>query len=199
MRKKLIFILLILFGVVILFFIKNAYKNTKMGNNISKSDYIDILNISSYEATVEIEVHSNKNINKYIMKQQYSKPNIFKQEIIEPSNIKGITITYDGTNTILENNALNLRNLYENFRGDTSNLSLTRFIEEYKEGTGSRKEETENETIMRTEITKNKNKYQTYQNLYISKSTNLPTKMEIQDVNKNTTVYILYNEISINK
>ena len=52
---------------------------------------------------------------------------------------------------------------------------------------------------MKTKITKNQNKYQTYQNLYISKNTNLPTKMELLDINKNITVYILYNEIKVNQ
>ena len=38
-----------------------------------------------------------------------------------------------------------------------------------------------------------------YKKLYISKNTKLPTKMEILDINENITVYILYNEIKINK
>ena len=33
--------------------------------------------------------------------------------------------------------------------------------------------------------------------LYLNKKTKLPTKMEIKDDNKNTKVYILYNEITI--
>lgn len=201
MKKKLIYILIviIIIGAIVTIFIKNEYKNTKMGNNISKSDNVDILNISSYEATVTIEIHSNKNTNKYIMKQQYVSPQNFKQEILEPENIKGLTITTDGKSTTLENKKLNLKTLYEEFGGDSSNLSLISFIEEYKEGTGNKIEETDMEKIMETEITKSKNKYQKYQKLYISKSTNLPTKMEIQDINKNITVYILYNEIKINK
>ena len=34
--------------------------------------------------------------------------------------------------------------------------------------------------------------------LYIDKKTNLPTKMEVVDTNKNSKVYILYNEVEIN-
>ena len=33
--------------------------------------------------------------------------------------------------------------------------------------------------------------------LYISQKTGLPTKMEVKDANKNTRVYILYNEVKI--
>lgn len=81
--------------------------------------------------------------------------------------------------------------------GEVSALSLVSFINEYKKGVESEREENEQEIVIKTKI--NKNKYQMYQCLYISKSTNLPTKMEILDINKNTTVYILYNEMKINK
>ena len=46
---------------------------------------------------------------------------------------------------------------------------------------------------------KNENNYQKYQTLYISKETGKPTRMEIKDTNKNIIIYIIYNEIKINK
>lgn len=72
---------------------KFGYKSIFFGNNTIKSDNIDILNIRSYEAKITVEVNSNKNTNKYILNQKYIEPNIFKQEVIEPSSIKGLTIT----------------------------------------------------------------------------------------------------------
>lgn len=199
MKKRTIFFILIFLLISIFIFAKFEYKNVISGNNISKSDEIDILNISSYEANIEVEVYSNKNTNRYVMNQKYIEPDIFKQEVIEPSNIKGLTITAQGTNVIVENKALELKTLYENFNGDISNLSLVSFIREYKEGIESKQEETEEEIIMKTKMSKSKNKYQMYQNLYINKNTKLPTKMEIMDINKNITVYILYNEIKLNQ
>ncbi len=199
MKKKIIIVSLIFFAILIFIFVKFEYKNAISGNNINKSDINDILNISSYEALVEVQVCSNKNTNKYLMKQKYEKPNKFSQEVLEPNSIKGLTIISNGENTVLENKRFELKSLYENFKGDSSNLGLISFINEYKEGTGNGVEETEEEIIMKTKITKNYNKYQTYQNLYIRKSTNLPTKMEILDINKKVMVYILYNEIKINK
>ena len=196
MKKKLLIIFLIFIVILTFIFIKFEYKNINWGNNISKSDNIDILNISEYEAKVTVEVHSNKNVNKYVMTQKYTKPNIFEMEVIEPSNIKGLTIKCNGENTEIENKLLDIKILYENFSGKFSTLSLVSFINYYKNGVESRIQETENERIMETKI--NVNEYQTYQKLYISKSSNLPTKMEILDNNKNTTVYILYNEIKIN-
>ena len=197
MKKKLLIFFLIIIFILIFIFIKFEYKNIKWGNNISKSDNIDILNISSYEAEVTVEVHSNKNINKYLMKQKYIKPNIFEMEVLEPNNIKGLTIKCDGENTEIENSLLDIKMEYENFNGKFSTLSLISFINYYKNGIESETEETENEIIMKTKI--NVNRYQTYQKLYLNKNSKLPTKMEILDSNKEITVYILYNEIKVNK
>jgi len=198
MNKKLIFGILIFLLILLIAFIflKTEYKGTYLGNNINE---VDILNISSYEATVEIEVISNKNQNKYIMKQQYIKENIFKQEVLEPNALKGLTITSDGNNVSIENKILDLKNVYENLGGNISNLNLVSFISNYKNGDKNEVCETEDSIIMKTEIKDSKNKYQMYQNLYLVKKTNLPTKMEILDINKNVTVYILYREINVNR
>ena len=196
MKKKFLIFFLIIIFILIFIFIKFEYKNIKWGNNISESDNIDILNISSYEAEVTVEVHSNKNINKYLMKQKYIKPNIFEMEVLEPNNIKGLTIKCDGENTEIENSSLDIKIAYDNFNGKFSTLSLISFINYYKNGIESETEETENEIIMKTKI--DVNRYQTYQKLYLNKNSKLPTKMEILDSNKEITVYILYNEIKIN-
>lgn len=200
MKKKHIFIILIIFLISVTIFIQIAYKISNSGNNISKSDKFDILNISSYEALAEVQVNSNRNTNKYILRQEYFKPNILKQEVIEPENIKGLTTTFDGTNLTIENKSLNLKQIYENYSYITgNNLSLIGFIDEYNKAENRKKEETENEDIMQIEIKNGKNKYERFRKLYIDKKSNLPTKMEILDVNQNIIVYILYREIKINE
>lgn len=199
MKKKIIFLFFIVL-ISIIIFIQIAYKLSNSGNNIIKSDNNNILNISSYEATIEVEIYSNKNTNKYILKQQYIEPNIFKQEVIEPTNIKGLTSTFDGNNLILENNSLGVKKLYENYKyigGNT--LSINSFVEDYLEDRNPEIEELENETRIKVKVLEPSNKYEKYKKIYIDKSTNLPTKMEILDINQNRTVYILYREIKINK
>lgn len=194
-NKKILMIGIFIFMIIILFL---YYKNHKFGNNINKSttdlkEYI--LNISSYEATVEVEIISNKNKNKYILKQWYMEPCFFKQEVQAPENIKGLTTIYDGTNLRIENSRLNLIKIYNNYNALSNNiLSLNAFIERCKE-TEINCTETDKEIIIEIE---NENKYTKYQKLNINKSDNLPIKMEILDENKNTLVYILYNEITIN-
>ena len=199
MNKKIYFVIIIFFLICLAIFIFFTYKNTNLGNNISKSDEFNILNISSYEAIAEIEVYSNKNTNKYVLRQKYFAPNIFMQEIIEPENLKGFKTTYDGKNLIIQNQTLNLQTFYENYECLKGNsLSLISFIEQYKESQDAEITQTNEEKIIKVKLNNN-NKYEKYKKLYINTKTNLPTKIEILDINENRTVYILYREIRINK
>ena len=196
-NKKIIFICIFIISFIIIISFFN-YKKQNSGNNRSKSitDYKqNILNISSYEATISVEIISNKNTNKYIIKQWYNSPNSFKQEVQAPENIKGLITLYDGTNLEIQNTNLNLTKIYNDYNCLSNNiLSLNSFIQDLKESEAEYIE-TENETTIGIET---KKKYAWYKRLSISKTTGKPTKMEILDENKNTLVYILYNEITIN-
>lgn len=207
MKNKKVIILLILIAILVIsvilyFFYKNNYKTINLGNNINKSEKsIEeyILNISSYEANITIEIKSNKNSNQYVAKQQFVQPNIFKQEIIQPDNIQGLTTIYDGNSLKIENTDLNLTKIYEQYQYIAENaLCLNDFIEEYKKSDTKKYEEKENQVIMEVKRQNSKNQYIVTEKLYIDKSTKKPIKMEIQDINQNVLVYILYNEIKIN-
>lgn len=170
-----------------------------MGNNISDKTLEEIenyiLNISSYDAEIEVSVESNKNTNKYILKQKYSSPNIASQEVIEPKNIEGMTIKYDGTNLQISNSKLNLNTIYENYEYIADNvLWLSDFIENYKNNNGTITEEN-GVIIMETKC--NENKYSAYEKLYIDRNANKITKLVIEDENKKSKIYITYNKIEI--
>ena len=207
MKNKKVTIVIILItisivSVILYFFYKNNYKTMNLGNNISKSEKnIEeyILNISSYEANVTIEVKSNKNSNQYVAKQKFVEPNIFKQEIIQPDNIQGLTTIYDGESLKIQNTDLNLTKIYEQYQYIAENaICLNDFIQEYKNSETKKYEEKENQAIMEVRKQNSKNQYIVNKVLYIDKSTKKPIKMEIKDINQNVLVYILYNEIKMN-
>ena len=175
-------------------------KNIKIGNNSSSQEIVDyILNISSYETQIEVEVKSNKNSNKYKIKQTYIDNNNSTQEVLEPNNIQGVKIIQENNKLKIENTQLSLTKIIENYQEITqNNLDLAKFIENYKNNTNSKFKEENNQIIMET-TAKTENNYQKYEKLYISKENGKPTKMEIKDTNQNTIIYIIYNEININK
>lgn len=201
--KKIITIAIIIIVIIISFFVKTNYKLLKNGNNmINKSaDEIEkyILDINSYELTANITIEANKNTNVYVIKESCIKDNnLFKQEILEPENVKGILFVYDGENLKIENSKLNLNKIYENYPyiGENS-ITLMSFINDYIESNESKVSEDDNEIILETKL-KSRNKYIAYKKLYINKANGTPSRLEIQDITQKTTIYILYNEIKIN-
>ena len=195
----LMIILIIVCSIYFIFFHKNTSKVFKNGNNMSSQEIVDyILSISSYKANVTVKITSNKNLNKYILNQEYISPNTNKQEIIEPSNIAGVKIIRDENGLTLENTRLELQAIYENYSyiGDNC-LDLSSFINDYNESDKSTSEEIENQIKMCTESSSG-NKYSRYKTLYIDKEKCLPSRMEIKDDNQKTTIDILYNEVEIN-
>lgn len=190
------FVIVIIIGIVscLIFFPKKTAKNLKIGNNTSSQEIVDyILNISSYETKVEVEVQSNKNQNKYMIKQQYKSPDITEQEVIEPSNIAGFKISKNGNQLKIENTNLSLSSIFENYEYVADNiLDLSSFIKDYQSDEKASWKEENNQIILTTKQEK------VEKNLLIDRSTGKPKKLEVKWTNKNTIVYILYNEVNIN-
>ena len=200
--KKFLIVFLIIFtlGTSIILIKKgnNKDKKIKIGNNSSSQEIVEyILNISSYEAQIEVEVKSNKNSNKYKLKQKYINSQNNEQEVLEPSNIQGVKIIRKNDKLKIENTQLSLTKIIENYQEITqNNLDLANFIENYKNNSNSKFKEEENQIVMET-TAKTGNNYQKYEKLYVSKKDGKPIKMEIKDTNQNTIIYIKYNEIDI--
>lgn len=199
MKKKSFFILLAIIAIIaisifFIFFYNKTAKSSKIGNNSSSQEIVDyILNISSYEAKIEVEVESNKNKNRYVLKQQYKSQNEIMQEVLEPSNIAGTKIIKNGNQLKLENSNLNLSSIFENYQYVSDNsLDLSCFIENYKQDSKASWKEENDKIVMNTK------KDQEEKILSIDRKTGEPIKLEIKWTNKNTGIYILYNEVNIN-
>ena len=197
-KKLYISILILILILFVIFFAFFMVKNFKTGNNKSSQDMVnDVLNIKSYNATIEVDVKSNKNQNKYIIEQSYKNENENSQEVIEPSNIKGVKIIKENGVLKLENSKLNLLSVFENYSYLSENdLDLSSFINDYKNNKNSNYTENNDEIVMKTENINSKNK--TIKKLYINKKNGKIEKMEIEDTNKKIAVYILYREVNVN-
>lgn len=184
-------------SIFFIFFNQNTAKNLKIGNNTTSQEIVDfILNLTSYEAKIEVEVKSNKNENKYVLKQIYQGEEENIQEVLEPSNIAGVKMIRKGNTLTLENTELNLTSLFENYEYMSDNhLDLYNFIRNYKMDQNASFKEKDNQIIMQTS---NGEKTKIERTLYIDKQTGMPIKMEIEDANKKIAVYILYKEVKVN-
>jgi hypothetical protein len=189
-------ILLITFFTI---FTDSEYKLKLFGNTNNKSiDKIksDIINMRGFEAEAKLVIRSNKTENTYVVKQ-VGENNQYMQEMLEPQNVAGLTIRYDGKDMKVENTSLGLNKIFEDYSYITSNsLSLSTFAEDYRESSDSTVEENKNEFILKTKV-KNDTRYVAYKSLYIDKNTGKPVKLEVQDNTQNTLVYILYTTIEI--
>ena len=203
-KQKIIIITIIAIDIVIFvsIFFKINYKKINTGNNILNKTLDEvqeyICNINSYEATMEVTINSNKNTNKYKIKQTHDE-NEDIQEILEPENVKGIKFIYKNNTLQIINTNLNLTKIYNNYPYiESNNLWLNDFLEEYKQADNENKEATENdeEVVLKLEV-QNEDSNIKYKELYLDKKTGNPTKLLIQDNNKNTVIYILYSEITI--
>ena len=204
-KPIIVLILILLLTILMLYFFINKNnklfnKNFNIGNNITNKSIQEIeeyiLNISSYEAKLEVTVQSNKNTNKYILKQKYINSKLEEQVVVEPSNIEGLTILYENGKLTVNNTKLNLQTVYDNYEEITqNNLWLNSFIEEYKNNNNRSISKDSNYVIMTVNTANN---YEKVETLYINKNTGNPEKMIIQDKNQKNMVYILYNEIRIN-
>ena len=203
-KKKIIIIaiiIIILTIIILQIFIKKPIKNNKIGNNSSSQEIIEnLINISSYEAEIEMTVYSNKNENKYKIKQKYEKEGDKEkssQEIIEPNNIAGIKIVQEENKLTLENSKLSITNIIENYKYITDScIDLSSFIKEYKKSETKNEEEKDDNIIINI-IVPNANPYIKNRTLVIDKKTGNPIKMECKSENKKETVYILYNEVKL--
>ena len=198
-KNKILKIIIIIISIMTIFFITFFYitksKKIKIGNNSSSQEIIEnILNISSYESIIEVEVNSNKNVNKYVIKQTYIAPDTAEQEVLEPENMQGIKITKKENELKIEDTNLTISKIYSNYPYMTDNcMDLNTFIDHYKQNGRQEYEEKDNEIILET--VNEKNPYTKYRILYISKETGKPTKMEIKDNSKKALIYILYKEV----
>lgn len=202
-KKTIIIFIIVLILILDVILIKNNYKTSKNGNNISNksADEIEnlILNIGSYEAKANITIKSNKNQNTYVVKQKYNKEgNLYSQEVLEPSGIAGTLIQYDEKDLTIKNTNLNVKKIYENYSYIESNiLSLASFIEDYKQSESKEIKEENGIVTLQVKLSNN-NKYTMEKTLYINKNENKIEKMEIKDTTQNVRIYILYNEIEFN-
>ncbi len=208
MKKNIKIIILTLIIVITLVFflfyilssinLKNNNKYKIVGNNKSTEEIEKfLLNVNSYKANIDVTIISNKNENRYKIIQEV-RENYAKQIVTEPENIANVEFTYENSTLKIQNSKISASKIYEDYPYVSNNiLFLTDFIEQYKK-MDTAKTIDEEETVI-IELLENNSVYNSIKRLKINKQTMKPIYMEIQDINNKKRVYIVYNEIELNK
>ena len=197
--KKQKFLIIFVFICSIVFCIL-YYNFLKSGNNINRSQeqiFEDILKeFNNYEANIEVTVKSNKNENKYEMKQVV-KDKYSKQEILNPDNIKDLTIELEENKLKILNSKLNMEKIYENYECILNNsLFLNTFSSEFFNNSSKIYEEDE-KIVIEIKLPNNSNTYIKYKYLYLDAKSYEPQKLVIKDITQNPYISIIYKDIEI--
>ena len=145
MNKKNVFIFAIICIIVFSIF---YYIFCISGNNIirNQKEFVEDVfkKLKSYESDIEVTIISNKNENKYNIKQIVDGENS-RLIINSPENVKGLEIENKDGNLRITNNKSNMQKVYENYKSLINNaLFIESFIKDFEEFKGQI-QENENE------------------------------------------------------
>ena len=194
--KKIYIVLIII--ILILIFSFFYYKNEKLGNTIiklSKEKIVEnILNGDfCYESKVKVKIYSNKNENEYNLKIKETL-NENTLEVVEKNDISGLRIENKDGDLIIKSNKLKLSKIYEDYHEMMDNsLLLSTFVKECN--SSNKNIEENNDEIIIKIILKDYTKYIKYKELYLDKSTGMPTKLIIKDSSNKPKIIIEYTSI----
>lgn len=197
--KRNFIIIIMIFLFLILFFV--GYKFFIAGNNkhIENVDELEeyILNISNYEIEATVNFYSNKTQNTYSLKQ-YKVNNYQKQEIFDGDTHEGIIIENENNILKIKNTLLSTERVFNDYKYILNNaVCLDTFINDYRISKDKQIKEDELYYILEVKNKNSQNKYLENKVLYFNKNNNQVEKIEVKDVNNNTTILIEYTKFRI--
>ena len=93
-----------------------------------------------------------------MLKQEYNNSGKIEQIVLEPSNIEGLTISYNEGNLTINNTKLNLQTVYNNYKYVVdNNLWLNSFIKDYRESNNKSISENSDYIVMTVDISDSNN------------------------------------------
>lgn len=197
--KKKIFILCMIFLLLIFAFC--GYKFFRTGNNKNIESIGElgehILNISNYEIEANVTIYSNKNSNTYRF-TEYKMNEYQKQEIFNEEDNNSIVIENDGDKLTIKNTLLDLTQVFENYEEVTKNtIGFDAFLDDYNNSDSVNISEDEKYYLIFVKVKNSSNKYIQNKTLFMDKKSGKAEKIEVKDINNNSTIVIEYTRFQI--
>lgn len=174
--KKWTTILVIFITIFVIFVGCQKRESTK--EEIYKEFQKKIVTMSSYKCMAYVEVTGNKSNHNYVFIHNYTKPDYYKLEVVEPKNLKGKTMEYKGDKVIITNPDIKDKIELPNNDDNRQYSFVGDFIKNYLQNEEVDIKLNNNSLVLET-IIPGENKYFAKQILYIDKESKNPKKMEI--------------------
>ncbi|WP_053955314.1 LolA family protein [Inediibacterium massiliense] len=158
--------------------------------------------INSYTCKAEIEIHGNKDMQKYIVKQWFQKPNKYKLETIYPDTLKGKVTLFDGKRAWVYHPLIEQTFILDDFsKSDEQNMFLGYFIKNYLESENvqidKKRKEHKDYLVITTEIPGNY-AYFHKQILWINIEKKEPFLLEVYDSSDHIRMRVKYDGFEYN-
>ena len=174
--KKWTTILVIFITIFVIFVGCQKRESTK--EEIYKEFQKKIVTMSSYKCMAYVEVTGNKSTHNYVFIHNYTKPDYYKLEVVEPKNLKGKTMEYKGDKVVITNPDIKDKIELPNNNDNRQYSFVGDFIKNYLQNEEVDIKLNNNSLVLET-IIPGENKYFAKQILYIDKESKNPKKMEI--------------------
>lgn len=191
MKKKWTVLLIIIFGVFMIFIGCQKRESTK--EEMYAGFQNKISEMRSYSCKAEVEVIGNKSPQTYIMTHNYKKPNYYKVEVVSPDYLKGKTMEYKENKILIKNPEIDDVVELPNVGTNSQYLFIGDFIKNYLQNEEVEINISKDSLIIETLIP-GEDKYFNKQVLYLDIKTKSPVKMEILDEKGSIIFKVKYSE-----
>lgn len=157
-----------------------------------------LVTMSSYKCIAEVEATGNKSSHNYVFIHNYSKPNYYKLEVLEPENLKGKTMEYKDDKIIITNPDIDDKIELPNTQDNKQYAFIGDFIKNYLQNEEVDIKLSGDNLILQT-IIPGDNEVFNKQILYVNKETKNPEKMEILNNEGKISFTVKYKEFECKK
>ncbi len=186
-------ILITIFAIVI-----GCEKRESTKEEIYKEFQKKIVTMSSYKCIAEVEAIGNKSSYTYVFIHNYTKPDYYKLEVVEPRNLKGKTMEYKDDKVIISNPDIKDKIELPNTNDNRQYTFIGDFIKNYLQNEEVNIKLSNNNLVLEATIPGD-NEYFNKQLLYINKETKNPEKMEILNSKGEPSFTVKYKEFECKK
>lgn len=176
--------------------------STNTEDKLYKKIHGKLTGLESYSCIAEIYTKGNKKPGEFKVKHWFVTPNRYRLEVLEPENMKGKIMVFDGNRLWMYYSYIDQEFLTEDIKStDEENLFVGFFLRDMLETEKIQyyTEKINGEQVLVIELpSKGENKYNFRKKLFVDAKNSTPLLLEVFDVSGNVTTRVKYNNFEYN-